>query len=194
MPRAARQSRIPVSATGLIDRTNPEHLAYLNGEVRKFNDASSDFVTEANETERALCAQLMLVDTVILTGTLVAFANQDLFEVLTTPVILLILLAFAFLLISIGFGVAYYFAIIAYDKKWAKAKHRAMREFLDASISTWSELRAKTNGHQTKIPEESDSTFLRLQLIFIGSAVIYYLVALFGLLFDVAKIASYLRL
>ncbi|HEY4964197.1 MAG TPA: hypothetical protein VIH90_05870 [Candidatus Saccharimonadales bacterium] len=192
MPRTAKQSKVAVATTGLIDRSNPDHIARLNDEVHKFTEASQYFVAETNETERALCAQLMLIDTVLLTGTLVAVANQDLFNALTTPVSTLILLALVFLLISMGFGIKYYFTIIGYDKKWAIAKHRAMREFLDNSIQTWGELRKKTNDHQTDIPEELDTTFLRMQIIFIAGAALAYLIALFGLLFNVSNIISHL--
>jgi len=190
MPRVARRNRAPVTTLDLIDRSNPDHVAFLNDEVHKFTEASQYFVAESNETERALCAQLMLVDTVMLTGTLVALANQDLFEALTTPVSTLILLAFGFLLISMGFGIAYYFSIIRYNKTWARAKHKAMREFLDGSNMTWSELRKKTNDPQTSIPEELGIILLRIQIIFIAAATVYYLVALFGLLFNVGSIIN----
>ena len=192
MPRTVKPSKVPVTATGIIDRSNPDHIARLNDEVHKFTEASQYFVAETNETERALCAQLMLIDTVMLTGTLVAIANQNLFDVLTTPVSALILLALVFLMISMGFGIAYYFAVIGYDKRWAIAKHKAMREFLDDSIQSWSELRKKTNDHQTDIPEELEATFLRIQIIFIAAAALFYLVALFGLLFNVGDILSHL--
>lgn len=191
MPKAAK-SRSSVVTTGLIDRSNPDHIEYLNNEVHKFTEASQYFVAETNETERALCAQLMLIDTVMLTGTLVAIANQDLFDALTTPVSSLILLALVLLLLSMGFGIKYYFAIIGYDKKWAIAKHKAMREFLNNGVQTWAELRKKTNDHQTDIPEELDATFLRIQIIFIAAAAASYLIALFGLLFNVSHIISHL--
>jgi hypothetical protein len=190
--QAPRRSKTPVTTTGLIDRSNADHIAFLNAEAHKFTDASQYFVAESNETERALCAQLMLVDTVMLTGTLVALGDQDLFEALTTLVCTLILLAFAFLLISMGFGIAYYFRIIRYNKTWAKAKHRAMREFLDTANKTWDELRKKTNDHQVSIPEELDTVLLRIQIIFIAGATLAYLVALFGLLFNVSNIISHL--
>ena len=192
MSRAAKRSGPVIATTGLIDRSNPDHIEYLNNEVHKFAEASQYFVAETNETERALCAQLMLIDTVMLTGTLVAIANQDLFNALTTPVSALILLAVAWLLLSMGFGVRYYFAIIGYDKRWAIAKHEAMREFLDNSIQTWADLRKKTNDHQTSVPEELESTYLRIQIIFIASAALFYLVALFGLLFNVGGIIAHL--
>lgn len=192
MTKTAKQSKVPALATGLIDRSNPDHIKRLNDEIHKFAEASQYFVAETNETERALCAQLMLIDTVLLTGTLVAIANQDLINALTTPVSMLILLALVLLLFSIGFGVKYYFAIIGYDKKWAIAKHKAMREFLDSSIQTWGELSKKTNDHQTDIREELDGTFLRIQIIFIASAAVFYLVALFGLLFNVSDVLGHL--
>lgn len=194
MPKTTKkkQSRKPVSTVGQIDRTNPEHIAYLNAQKHIFSEASDYFVAETNETERALCAQLMLIDTVLLTGTLVAMANKDLLNVLTTPTRILIFFALLFLLTSIGLGVKYYFAIIGYNKNWAFAKHNAMKAFLDAKIDTWSKLRQTTDGFQMGINQELKSPWLRLQILFIASAALYYLVALFGLLFDVSAILSHL--
>jgi hypothetical protein len=191
MPKTAKRGKVPAITAGLIDRSNPDHITYLNNEVHKFTEASQYFVGETNETERALCAQLMLIDTVILTGTLVAVANQELFKALTISVSALILFALVFLLISMGFGIAYYFAVINYDKSWAKAKHKAMREFFDSTTKTWEDLRSKVNDHQTAIKEELDGTLLRLQIIFIAGASLYYLVALFGILFNVSSLVSH---
>lgn len=191
MARTARSHR-PRTSVDLIDRSNPDHIKRLNNEIHKFTEASQYFVTETNETERALCAQLMLIDTVMLTGTLVAIANQDILAALTVPVSVLILLALVFLLISMGFGIGYYFAIITYDKRWAIAKHKAMREFLNNGILTWSGLSRKVNDHQTDIPEELDTILLRIQIIFTAGAALFYLVALFGLLFNIGDIIVHL--
>lgn len=193
MARTARPHRPSATRVDLIDRSNSDHIKRLNNEIHKFTEASQYFVTETNETERALCAQLMLIDTVMLTGTLVAIANQDIFAALTVPVSVLILLALVFLLISMGFGIGYYFAIIAYDKRWAVAKHKAMREFLDNSAQTWGELGKRVNDHQTDIREELDAFSLRIQIIFIASAALFYLVALFGLLFNVGDIIAHFQ-
>jgi len=191
MPKASKQEK-PVTNTGRIDRTNSQHITFLNEQKHIFSQASDYFVTEANETERALCAQLILIDTVMLTGTLVAIANQDVFNASTTPISILILLALVSLLLSMGFGIKYYFAVIGYNKQWAIAKHNAMRAFLDVKIKAWEKLRQTIDGYQTDIPEELDTTFLRIQIIFIAAAALSYLIALFGLLFNVSNILSHL--
>jgi hypothetical protein len=181
-----------VSNVGRIDRTNPEHIAYLNEQKHIFSDASDYFVAETNETERALCAQLMLIDTVLLTGALVAVANKDLFDILTIPTRTLTIFALTFLLISMGCGIKYYFAIIRYNKNWALAKHSAMKAFLDSKIQTWSKLRETTDNFQITIHQELENPWLRLQILFITSAAAFYLVALFGLLFNVSDILGHL--
>jgi hypothetical protein len=189
MPKTTRKKKGDTS--GVIDRSKTEHVDFINQQNHLFSEASNYFVKETNETERALCAQVMLVDTVLLTGTLIAIANKDLFNLLTTPVRILVILALFFLLISISFGVMYYFAIIGYNKRWAIAKHRASMAFLDSKIKTWGEMSKKTDGYQTGIPEELEQTLLRIQIVFIGAAALYYVVALFGLLFNVSDIISH---
>jgi hypothetical protein len=93
---------------------------------------------------------------------------------------------------SIGFGAKYYFAVMGYNERWAKAKHNAMQAFLNEKIKTWSELRKSTNDFQMDIPEELESPWLRLQILFIALAALLYLVALLGLLFNVHDILSHI--
>ncbi|HSW92057.1 MAG TPA: hypothetical protein VLG09_05410 [Candidatus Saccharimonadales bacterium] len=198
MPRTTKKTSSKQSAdtTGFINRSDSQHVAYLNEQKHIFSAASDYFVAETNETERALCAQLMLIDTVLLTGTLVALANKDIADILTVPVRILVLLALCFLLVSIAFGIKYYFAVKSYNKRWALAKHDAMKAFLDPSVKTWGQLRKKTDDYQVDIPQELAGPWLRLQILFIASAALFYVAALFGLLFNVSDIAihSYLWL
>jgi hypothetical protein len=187
MARATNSTR---TTAGRIDRTKVEHVAYLNEQKKIFSEASDYFVAETNETERALCAQLMLVDTVLLTGTLVAIGNKDLLDLVSSSVRAFIMIAIVALVASIGCGIKYYFAVMTYNKKWAFAKHSAMKAFLDNRIQTWHALRRKTDGYQVGVPNELDSPWLKGQIYLIGFAALLYLVALFGLLFNVHSIFS----
>lgn len=190
MPRATKKVRKqPTDNTGHINRSDPQHIAFLNEQKHIFSAAGDYFVAETNETERALCAQLMLIDTVLLTGTLIAVANKDIAEILSNPVRILVLLALCFLLLSIGFGIKYYFEVKSYNKRWALAKHDSMKAFLDVDIKTWGQLRKKTDDYQN-VPNELTGPWLRLQILFMAFAALFYLVALFGLLFNVADILA----
>ena len=194
MPRATKKKAPKRQAdnSGPINRSDPQHITYLNEQKHIFSAASDYFVAETNETERALCAQLMLIDTVLLTGTLVAIANKDVADLLSVTVSSLIFLALCFLLLSIGFGIKYYFEVRGYNKRWAIAKHNSMKAFLDVRIKTWGQLRKQTDGYQTDIPQELTGPWLRLQILFIAFAALFYLAALFGLLFNVADLLSHL--
>lgn len=190
MPKANKTRKREVDNTGFINRADPQHIAYLNEQKHLFSTAGDYFVAETNETERALCAQLVLIDTVLLTGTLIAVANKDIADILSTPVRALVFLALVFLLLSIGFGIKYYFEVKRYNKRWALAKHDAMKAFLDESIETWGQLRKRTDGYQIDIPVELTGPWLGLQIWFIAFAALFYIVALFGLLFNVTDLLS----
>lgn len=174
-----------------IVRSYDPHITYLTDQKRMFSEASDYFVKETNETERALCAQLMLIDTVLLTGTLIAIANKDLLDVLTGPTKTLMVIALFFLLLSIAFGIGYYFSIIKYNNRWAKAKHEAAMKTLDNSIQTFGELRKVTDAFQFDIPEENSQKLLKTQIVFTGISAILYLGALFGLIFKVGDMVNY---
>jgi|GEM_PF-2569777 len=192
MAQTAKKNTLkqPINSGGFIDRSNPNHIAYLNEQKRIFSSASDYFVSEANETERALCAQLMLVDTVLLTGTLVAIANKDLAKLLSDTVSVFIFIAFCLLLFSVAFGIKYYFEIVGYNKRWAIAKHNSMKTFLDVNIESWEQLRKKTDSYQIEIPQELNGPWLKLQILFIGVAALLYSAALFGLMFNVGELLS----
>jgi hypothetical protein len=194
MPIATKKEapKRAVDNSGLINRSDPQHITYLNEQKHIFSAASNYFAAETNETERALCAQLMLIDTVLLTGTLVAIANKDVVDLLSVTVSTLIFFTLGFLLLSIGFGIKYYFEVIGYNKRWAFAKHNSMKAFLDVNIKTWGQLRKQTDSYQIDIPQELAGPWLRLQILFIAFAALFHLVALFGLLFNVAGLLSHL--
>ena len=190
MPKTTKPKVASIPKKDAIDRTNPSHVSFVNEQKRMYSDASDYFVKETNETERALCAQLMLVDTVLLTGTLVAISNGDLFNLLTGTTKALIVIALLLLFISIGYGIAYYFAIIGYNKRWAIAKHKAALSFLDTNIKTWAAMRNTTHNLQADIPEELDQKMLKTQIFFIGAAAILYILALLGILFNFGNVLS----
>jgi len=173
-----------------IVRSYDPHITYLTDQKRMFSEASDYFVKETNETERALCAQLMLIDTVLLTGTLIAIANKDLLDVLTGPTKTLMAIALFFLLVSIAFGISYYFSIIKYNNRWAKAKHEAAMKTLDNNIQTFGELRKVTDAFQLDIPEENSQAPLKTQIVFTGISAILYLGAILGLVFNVGDIVN----
>lgn len=187
---ALRAKKNEVDQNDLIVRTYLPHLDFLNQQKHMFSEARDYFVRETNETERALCAQLMLVDTVLITGSLIAMSSNDLLPNLSNAIKSLLFIALVCLLLSIGAGITYYFKMRKYNLHWAKAKHKAMKHFLDINITSWKLLRKKTNDEQTNIAETMDSFWLRMQIIFMGAAAACYLVAFFGLLFNIAEIIS----
>ena len=167
---------------GDIDRSNPEHVAFLNQQSQTLYNASNYFTGEANATERALCAQLMLVNTVLFTGALLAIANRDLLNIFSTHDKLFMLIALLSSIISIFGGIKYYFKIVNYHRSWAQAKHQAGQACLDSKIKTWANLRKATNEQQQNTPEKLNKFYLQLQVSFIIIAALAYISIVYSLL------------
>jgi hypothetical protein len=92
-----------------------------DGLVRIEQKSASDSnrnIENANETERSLCGQLMLVSTVFLTVSVVVLGNNDSRSSLAWSGHLLILVTFITVLLSIACGVKYYFDNIAFYTNW----------------------------------------------------------------------------
>jgi hypothetical protein len=98
------------------------------------------------------------------------------------------------LVASIFVGIKYYFIVMKYNYEWAQAKHNSMRMFLDGSIVQWSDLRKRTTDQQVKIPQRQDNLFVRLQIILLASASLYFFFALIGLLFNIQELLAGMRM
>jgi len=139
----------------------------------------------ANETERSLCGQLMLVSTVLLTGFVIFFGSRENTTKFTPHQIKLLISGIALLCFSIAAGVKYYFVLNKFFRSWATTDHKTAELYNDDSIKTWEEIQNRTDELQSKNKPESSFTWLFIQIALLASAAIAYVMLLIVLLIDV---------
>ena len=167
-----------------IDVNNQEIIFYWNQRKRMFQESGIHFTKEVNTTERAVCAQLMLVDTVLLTGGFIAISTQDSPTLEGAFLILLGILALVAILFSVVCGIIYYFTIMNHYNRHAKVKFECVDIVLDSKIKSLEKLNNLLYERQAEVPREADRFWLYLQVALTISAMflsaIFFIVLFLG--------------
>ncbi|HSX30042.1 MAG TPA: hypothetical protein VLE73_05790 [Candidatus Saccharimonadales bacterium] len=137
----------------------------------------------ANDTENALCGQLMLISTVFLTITVAVIANQESLATVSDLVKKLIVAGLLLLMASIAAGVIHYFKNIWFYRRWANT-HTKNYERLGEPIDDWGKVTAQLNRKMAKLNATTDNTWLRVQIALMGMSVLAYAAAVIGILFN----------
>lgn len=145
-------------------------------------------LSDANQTERDLCGQLILAATVLL-GLSGAFLASEWSKDIEVYQSLLIVTGILSLISSLAFGVGYYFSIIKSEITWAHADKDTADTFdrlsTEADQLKIQELLAQINSIQEKKIRESDNAALKLEIAFLGLAgLAYMLLAVTTIPFD----------
>lgn len=161
----------------LIDYTDRISHAYIT-------TANSSF-SEANKTEQDLGSQLMLLNTVILSASLLALGNGDLLNLLTNPHRIMICIILGFQTMSIIAGIASYklreyFFAKAGENATLSAKIAKKREY-----KTLSDLDQHLRMNDSKQANQSGGLAVNLQITLIAISLLIFTVLVFTLLFDV---------
>ncbi len=143
------------------DREEYENLVRI--EQQALNDRNRNLV-EANEHERALCGQLMLISTVFLTVTVVVLGNNDRLSSLSCLGKLLMIFTFCLILSSIACGMKYYFECMNHYKSWAKASHEVYENFRDGMFGAREVKIEELNEKMLALGETSSPLWIKRQI------------------------------
>lgn len=163
------------------------------------NDAYSESrrnLGEANQTERDLNNQLILVSTVVL-GVIGAILAGSIFsEGVTLVQAILAMLGAAFGLSAILSGVRHYFQIIAFNGLWASAQREIGRKYEEMSLiddrSSLDSLGDNLNKYIASLPEKSKQFWLYAELILVLSAGCSLLLLVAAVVFDWGVLKDFL--
>jgi hypothetical protein len=171
--------------TGQVYNFNdPNTVEYLTGQKHKFEARRDKAADDANNTERALAGQLILLTTVLITINVVALNNSDLLNHLTTNQRILILLAFLLEAVSTFAGILQYLSIEASYNKWADAYHKISLIIQKKDFSTSEELAKMVDDTQNNLPIHNSKPWLKMQVASILTSFVVYFVLLVAVLFD----------
>lgn len=167
-----------------LDFTDEDTIAFLNRQRASFSEARDKAGSESNESERALCGQLMLLSTVLISVNVVILGDSDVLKSLTTAQRILSTLGLALLISSIVTGILYYFKVFASYKNWADAHHKVVERIESKSFSTLAQLGQYIKNTYKHLDIHVRMSWLRVQVACLFSAFAVYLLLVIALLFD----------
>lgn len=139
---------------------------------------------EANETDRALSGQLMLLCTVFLPLSLVVVGGKDTQTLLSPLGKILLIAAYVAICVSIALGIKYYFSSVAFYEDWAAAQHRRYEKVRNALWNDEAMDLTELNDEAKDLKEVLDKKWLRRQVgsLLVGGVLILLVVV--SLLYD----------
>jgi len=167
---------------------------FINHELEQNLSDRDSSVQEAREVERALCSQLILVATVLLTVSMFAVGNSDLLSKMSCDQQYLTLLAIAALIGSIVAGIKYYFVLGGFYSAWAQAKNEVAHIYGDVDFTTPLEARSKAYEKTSHLDNRPKTEWLKKQLWALGIAGGAYLLLLIAVFFDFRFATAHLPL
>lgn len=166
-----------------LSRSNLDDVAHVNRQRERFARLRDETAAQGNETERNLCAQLMLLTTVLLTANLAIVGATDLTTQLTFAQRLLVVLSFGSLLFSIASGIKFYFDVLQSFLDWGRAKHEVVLLF-DKAYDMPEDALAKKVDELQDLPNDSPRDWIYLQIGSLSLTLLLYFLILLAILFD----------
>lgn len=155
----------------------------LNIELAKFTAHQEKTLSQLNNTEQSLCAQLMLVNTVLITATIVVLGSIVQSSSFSVWDKLLVVIAFILLVVSTFSGIRYYFDIMELYKKWADVKHSITFFIANGYYTHHKQMSEDIANRQGKIKNDTDKKYLRIQIRYMAAAFAVYVLLIILVLF-----------
>lgn len=172
-----------------LDKMNADErhyvIDYTDQVSASYSQNANQHYTEANATEQSLSNQLMLINTVILTASLIAISNGDLLTSITCAQEWLIVLIFTLQILSISSGIMGY---ISREKFFADAGD-LLRKNAEISrgrkYSSLNEMSTQLAANDSRLKQQQGSKHpINLQIASILISLITFLVLILAIFFD----------
>lgn len=160
-----------------MSKLNEEHWLYFQGKVANSLSASRQSISEANQSERDLNSQLILVSTVIIGVSGAILAGGIFNDSATLEQGLAAFVAIVSALISIIFGIVYYFVIIKFNEDWTML-HRDIALGYDKVSATavsgdkesYKSALSEVEALQKKLPEKTKRSWVYAEIVALFAA------------------------
>lgn len=187
-----KNSQKDTSNSSELDFSNSGLLRYLHEEKRHSEAQSQKNSAEANQTERDLCSQLMLIATVLLAGNALLIANQSVTQAISALQSVALIVGTSSLVLSIASGIKYYTVIIQFQEKWADINHRLSGVFNNQNFKTWDEAKAELDSINAEGKTSSDKKWLHRCIKLLAIAIVFYLLLAVGIIYNFHFLTQYI--
>jgi hypothetical protein len=177
-----------------IDLSREADQNFINREIEQSLLDRDNSAQEAREVERALCGQLILVATVLLTASMFAVGNSDPLNKMSYGQKYLTLLAILALISSIGAGIKYYFILQSFYNDWARAKNGVAHLYSNVDFTTPLEARGKAYEKTKHLDNKPKNEWLKRQIWLVVAAGGIYCLLLIAVFFDFRDITRHLSI
>lgn len=178
-----RKKTIPPKSD-VYNFSDPATVEFLTSQKHKFEVQRDRSAGEANNTERSLSGQLILLTTVLISVNVIALGNDGLLSKFTDAQKLLMLTAFILEAVAVFAGIYHYFKMEGSYKKWADAYHEATLIIDKREFKTETELVEKVNGVQSNLDIHPPRPAIKVQVACIIASFVAYIVLLLALFYD----------
>lgn len=170
----------PAHKPGDIKLTSEE----LNVELAKFTAQRDRALGQLNGTEQSLCTQLMLINTVLITVSVLILSNVIQSTHFSTWDKWNTIIAFVMLVASTLAGIKYYFEIMRLHRKWADVKHSITYFIAFGHYTHQKQMREDIVQRQESIAGDTNKRYLYAQIGCMSIALLAYSVVIILLVFS----------
>ena len=152
----------------------PFNAQYQNAMQAKAENNGQWNATQGNKADLELCNNLMLLNTVALTATVIVLGNDKAVASLNKGGAILLIISSICVVASIFFGIANYIVWNRFQRKWARINGELAGIF-SAQPLTPAQIQQVAISKQANIPLESQRYFWYAQIGFLVVALLLYL-------------------
>ncbi len=163
---------------------NEGFVSFLRDEARKAESKRDANVDSVNRVELALCGQLMLVSSVLLTGGILWFSSRDVTISLTPIQKWVLIVVITSLATSISAGIKYYFGLNKFFQDWAASEDKIADVYKGMDFTTWEGAITKIKHVRKGLPTTSNDLWLKVQVACLGVSGFSLILMICGVLFD----------
>lgn len=167
-----------------LNFNNSDFTDFLRNEAIRVEEKRDKNADSSTQAELHLCNQLMLLSTVLLTGSVVWFGSKDVTRSLTQFQTIALIMMLIFLITSVSAGIKYYFILSNFFGRWALSEEKVSDVYRNREFTTWNEAIKKIKVTRKGLDNSANRFWLFCQITLLSLAVVSLMLLISGVLFD----------
>lgn len=160
-------------------------IDYKNRESEKESAMGNRALTEANQIEQNLSAQLILISTVLVTASLIGVSNADLHKLMTEPHKALFLMILVLQVISILSGITYYKIVEYYQAKNGLLSHKKALLIHEEQYESIADMQRQLSAMEKNSRDKNPEIVAYIQIVSIAISLVLFTILLYAMAYDV---------
>lgn len=158
-----------------------EALVFQNTQKAKIEQRGQWAAGQANKADFELCNNLMLLDTVALTATILVLASDKTVQALNKGAAILLVITSICVILSIFCGIGNYIMLNRFQNRWAGINSKIAGR-LSGGLLNLAQMNQILAEEQSNVPIKSNPIFWYGQILFLSIALVLYLAIIIDVL------------